>query len=301
LLSPQSAALIAFLLIPTPETQGSSSDKAIGLENLNFIMNHRTLRNTTTAPKTWIFLIFCGCLLLLIGCGGKSVIRPGTPSAAKEPELPRMRYTIQIGAFSSIDNAVRLTELLQQQGLDAYHFLHSSGLYKVRFENFRTKRAARSRAEDLKRAGVIDEFYIVGPEDYSAAGDYRYGNARLREEIVRTAEQYIGVPYRWGGESAQTGFDCSGLTMVVYRINGLDLPRSSRQQWNVGKSINLRQLQKGDLVFFATAGGTRVSHVGIYVGQNLFLHAPGKNRGIQTSSMASKYYRRHYVGARSYL
>jgi hypothetical protein len=265
------------------------------------MITQRTHQKVTSARKTCIFLIISGWLLLLIGCGGKSVIRPETPSAVKEPELPRMRYTIQVGAFSSIDNAVRLTELLQRQGLDAYHFLHSSGLYKVRFENFRTKRAARSRAEDLKRAGVIDEFYIVGPEDYSAAEDYRDGNARLREEIVRTARQYIGVPYRWGGESQQTGFDCSGLTMVVYRINGLDLPRSSGQQWNVGKSINRRQLQKGDLVFFATAGGNRVSHVGIYVGRNLFLHAPGKNRGIQTSSMSSKYYRRHYVGARSYL
>jgi len=260
-----------------------------------------TQENTTSALKICIVLFISGWLLLPAGCGGKSVIRPETPSVPKESKLHRMRYTIQVGAFSNIDNAVRLTEFLQRQGLDAYHFLHSSGLYKVRFENFRTKQAARSRAEDLKRAGVIDEFYIVGPEDYAAAGDYLDGNKRLREEIVRTARQYIGVPYRWGGESPQTGFDCSGLTMVVYRINGLDLPRSSGQQWNVGKSINRRQLQKGDLVFFATTGGNRVSHVGIYVGGNLFLHAPGKNRGIQTSSMSSRYYSNRYVGARSYL
>jgi cell wall-associated NlpC family hydrolase len=260
-----------------------------------------SVRSPQSSALIIYLLIISGWLFLLIGCGGKSVMRPEVPSAAKESELPRMRYTIQVGAFSNIENAVRLTELLQQQGLDAYHFLHSSGLYKVRFENFRDKNAALNRAEDLKRAGLIDEFYIVDPEDYTAAGDYRDENGRLREEIVRTARRYIGVPYRWGGESPQNGFDCSGLTMVVYRINGLDLPRSSRQQWNVGKSIHRRQLQKGDLVFFATAGGRRVSHVGIYAGGNLFLHAPGKNRRIQTSSMSNEYYSAHYVGARSYL
>ncbi len=261
----------------------------------------RTQANTASALKTYIVLIIYGWLLVLVGCGGESIIRPEEYSPAKEPELPRMRYTIQVGAFSNIDNAVRLTESLQRQGLDAYHFLHSSGLYKVRFENFRLKHSARSRAENLKQAGIIDAFYIVGPEDYTAARDYRDGNSRLREEIVKTARQYIGVPYRWGGESPQTGFDCSGLTMVVYRINGLDLPRSSRQQWKVGKSIDRRQLKKGDLVFFATDGGNRVSHVGIYAGGNLFLHAPGKNRRIQTSSMSSKYYSSRYLGARSYL
>jgi cell wall-associated NlpC family hydrolase len=265
------------------------------------MMNQRTHEKTLSALETCSLLIICGWLLLLYACAGESVIRPKDSSAERAPYLPRMRYTIQVGAFSNIDNAVRLTELLQQQGLDAYHFLHSSGLYKVRFENFRTKSSASKRAENLKRAGIIDEFYIVGPEDYTAATDYRDENARLREEIVRTARQYIGVPYRWGGESSQTGFDCSGLTMVVYRINGLDLPRSSRQQWNFGKAIDREQLQKGDLVFFATTAGNRVSHVGIYTGGNSFLHAPGKNRRIQTSSMSSKYYSSRYVGARSYL
>jgi hypothetical protein len=210
-----------------------------------------------------------------------------------------MRYTIQVGAFSNIDNALRLTAALERQGLDAYHFLHSSGLYKVRFENFRTKESARSRALDLQRRGIIDAFYIVEPDAYTA--DLSGGEARLREDIVKTARLYVGVPYRWGGKSPRTGFDCSGLTMVVYRLNGLDLPRSSRQQWKVGRRIDRSRLQKGDLVFFATSGGKSVSHVGIYAGGNKFLHAPGRGRQIQTSSLSSKYYRARYVGARSYL
>jgi hypothetical protein len=258
------------------------------------MMNNRTLRNAALA-------IISGCLLLAVGCGGESLIRPEESSAAKKSVLLRMRYTIQVGAFSNIDNAVRLTESLERQDLDAYHFLHSSGLYKVRFENFRTKQAARSRAVDLQRRGIFDGFYIVEPETYAAAADYHDGNAHLREEIVRTARRYVGVPYRWGGESPRTGFDCSGLTRVVYRLNGLDLPRSSKQQWKVGRRIDRSRLQKGDLVFFATTGGNRISHVGIYTGGNKFLHAPSRGRRIQSSSLSNKYFKTRYVGAKSYL
>jgi hypothetical protein len=255
-------------------------------------MNHRTLLTQNLALiSIWIVVV--------IGCGGDSVVRPVDSSAARVPVLLRMRYTIQVGAFSNIDNAVRLTASLERQGLDAYHFLHSSGLYKVRFENFRTKQAARSRALDLQRKGIIDAFYIVEPDAYTS--DSRDGETRLREEIVRTAGRYVGVPYRWGGESPKTGFDCSGLTMVVYRLNGLDLPRSSRQQWKAGRRIDRSRLQKGDLVFFATSGGKRVSHVGIYTGANKFLHAPGRGHRIRASSLSSKYYSARYVGARSYL
>lgn len=237
---------------------------------------------------------------MVVGCGGPA-IQSDTSPAVKKPYLPRMGFSIQVGAFSDIDNAVRLTRSLQQRGINAYHFLHSSGLYKVRFENYGTQIAARKRAEDLKGRGIIEAYYIVNPQDYAAAKGQRDGDVELREALVTTARRYVGVPYRWGGESPRTGFDCSGLTMVVYRINGLDLPRSSRQQWKAGIAINRHQLRKGDLVFFATRGGSKVSHVGIYAGGNKFLHAPGRGHRIQTSSLSSKYYRARFVGARTYL
>lgn len=240
-------------------------------------------------------------LLLIIGCGGETTVSRDISLPPPPKRLPPMRYTIQVGAFSNMNNAVRLTEILQNQGLDAYHFLHESGLYKVRFGNFSSKDAARRRAEELKSAGIIEVFYIVNPEDYAAIKDQQYGNTALREDIIRTAQRYIGVPYQWGGESARTGFDCSGLTMVVYQLNGLNLPRSSREQWRNGTPVGRSQLLKGDLVFFATSGVKRVSHVGIYLGNNKFLHAPGKGREIQVSSLSNKYYKNTYLGARTYL
>ena len=89
--------------------------------------------------------------------------------------------------------------------------------------------------------------------------------------------------------------------MVVYRLNGLELPRSSRQQWKAGRPVYQEELLKGDLVFFATTGGERVSHVGIYIGNNKFLHAPSSGRKIRISSMSNKYYKFRYLGARTYL
>ncbi|UCD77668.1 MAG: C40 family peptidase [Desulfobacterales bacterium] len=240
-------------------------------------------------------------MLILWGCGGTAILSQDELEAPPAAELPPMRHTIQVGAFSNMDNAVRLTAKLQAQGLNAYHFLHDSGLYKVRFGNYPTKNAALARAEYLKGAGIIDVYYIVGPNDYTASANRPGNRDYLRIDIVTTAQKYVGIPYKWGGESPRTGFDCSGLTMVVYRLNGLQLPRSSRAQWQAGRSVNRSQLQKGDLVFFATSGGQRVSHVGIYAGNNKFLHAPGKNRKIRMSSLSSKYYRTRYLGARTYL
>ena len=211
-----------------------------------------------------------------------------------------MGHSIQVGAFANMNNAVRFTEKLQSKGLDAYHFRHASGLYKVRFGNYYSKDFARKKAESLKAAGMIEEYYIVDPEDYAALSYKSGDNDYLRNEIVRTAKQYIGLPYRWGGESPDTGFDCSGLTMVVYQLNGLDLPRSSRQQWKAGRPVKRSQLERGDLVFFATAGGRRVSHVGIYTGNGKFLHAPRRGREIEIVSLSNGYYKRRYLGARSY-
>jgi cell wall-associated NlpC family hydrolase len=247
-------------------------------------------------PKTTFSSL--AIILLVVGCGGDATIRPdATPSK----HLPEMGYSIQVGAFANINNAVRLTEKLYKRGLNAFHFLHHSGLYKVRFGNYQTKASALRRADELQAGGIIELYYIVGPEDYAASDYRRYGESHARENIVETAKRYIGIPYRWGGESPQYGFDCSGFTMVVYRINGLYLPRSSRQQWRAGKFIPRNQLLKGDLVFFATSGGSKVSHVGLYMGDNKFLHAPGRGRKIKVASLTDGYFSKRYVGARTYL
>ena len=239
--------------------------------------------------------------VLITACSAPPQTPGPTPPTETPRTLPRLGYAIQAGAFADINNAVRFTRSLQTKGLDAYHFVSDAGLYKVRFGNFASKDSARQRAVYLKTRGIIDVYYIVQPEDYAVARYRDADNSRLRNELVKTAERYLGVPYRWGGESPASGFDCSGLTMVVYQLNGLKLPRTSAQQWRTGTPVRKNQLLKGDLVFFATAGGRKVSHVGIYTGDGQFLHAPRRGRNIQIASLSNSYYLSRYVGARSYM
>jgi len=212
-----------------------------------------------------------------------------------------MGYAIQVGAFSVLENAVRLTETLQAKDLTAYYFRDHTGLYKVRFGNYPSKELAEREAESFRSAGILKDYYIVTPEEYPTARLREKAVIEVRGEIVRTAESFLGLPYRWGGSSPEDGFDCSGLTMAVYQLNGLDLPRSSREQWGTGVPVGRRELSGADLVFFATSGRGRVSHVGIYIGKNRFIHAPGKGKTIRVDSLSKRYFRRRYVGARSYL
>jgi cell wall-associated NlpC family hydrolase len=234
--------------------------------------------------------ILACCMLLMIGCG-RAPIKPSSTYSFKTP-LDRIRYTIQVGAFSNIENAIRFTEKLRGQDINAYHFLHSSGLYKVRFGNFASRATAVQRARALVRTGIVSDYYIVAPRNYSTS--------ILGNNIVQTAGSFLGVPYRWGGESVEEGFDCSGFTMTVYRLNGLDLPRSSRSQWHTGRTVGKSDLKKGNLVFFRTAGNGKVSHVGIYTGNGQFIHAPGSGKKVRRSSLNSRYYKAHYAGAKTY-
>jgi hypothetical protein len=252
--------------------------------------------------RKWRQLFVTSLLFILaIGCRGKPAVVPSAEPVVPQRVFSRIGYAIQVGAFSDLNNAVRLTQTLQDRGLNAYYFVHKTGLYKVRFGDFPSKESARRKAENLLALGIIDEYYIVGPGDYPKSKDRRKAITYLRNEIVTAAKSFVGVPYRWGGASPQHGFDCSGFSMAVYHLNGLNLPRSSKAQWESGSPVNRSRLSKGDLVFFATSGGRRISHVGIYVGEDKFIHAPGRNKRIRFDSLSKRYFRRRYVGARTYL
>jgi len=237
-------------------------------------------------------------LILFSGCASHA---PVYDRETALENFTRLGYSIQAGAFSDLNNAVRLTESLQATGLDAYYFVHTSGLYKVRFGNFPTYKKAFLQAQTLNRQHIIAEYYIVSPDESAAGKRKTLGETYLRNQLVKTSRSFIGIPYRWGGTSASKGFDCSGLTMAVYHLNGLNLPRTSKEQSCSGIAIRKYQLKKGDLVFFATTGSRRVSHVGIYIGRNQFIHAPGRGKNIRMESLANGYYLKRYAGARTYI
>lgn len=240
-----------------------------------------------------------GALWLTLGCFHPSP-RPAPPTheALRAPALTRLGFSIQVGAFAQVENAARLTENLHAQGLEATYFL-SGALYRVRFGDYANRETARTKAQALRAAGVIQDFYIVSPEEPEPGLSKPANERDLRENLVKTARGYLGVPYLWGG-TTDKGFDCSGLAQGVYRLNGLKLPHSSREQCALGSAVAKENLQLGDLVFFATSGSGQVSHVGIYIGGGAFIHAPGRGRSICTEKLSDTYFQKHWVAGRTY-
>ena len=115
----------------------------------------------------------------------------------------------------------------------------------------------------------------------------------VRSKIVFTALQMVGVPYRYGGESPE-GFDCSGLVQYAYRSAGVSLPRTARDQLHASTPVALADAREGDLLFFRSKD---YSHVGIYLGQGRFVHAPSTGRTVSIANFGDAYYRRNFVRA----
>ncbi len=112
------------------------------------------------------------------------------------------------------------------------------------------------------------------------------------------AQSLIGTPYKYGGNSPDTGFDCSGFVVHVYReTRGFNLPRSSQSLAAQGQVLNRDELAAGDLVFFNTRR-KKFSHVGIYLGDNTFVHAPSRGGFVRIDELSNPYWLKHYNGAR---
>ena len=117
-------------------------------------------------------------------------------------------------------------------------------------------------------------------------------------ELVVNAMGFLGVPYKWGGTDADSGFDCSGFVASVYQQSiGLLLPRKAEQQAATTQKIDQTDLQPGDLVFFNTMRRA-FSHVGIYIGNGKFIHAPRAGAEVRVESMGGSYWQRRFDGAR---
>jgi cell wall-associated NlpC family hydrolase len=130
----------------------------------------------------------------------------------------------------------------------------------------------------------------------NSAGGSTAPSVSVGQQIVNFAENYLGYPYVWGGTSPDTGFDCSGFVKYVFAQMGYSLSRTAAQQTTNGYSVT--DLEVGDLVFFngTYSSNTAASHVGIYIGDNQFIHAA--SGGIKITSLSEDYYAARYVGAR---
>jgi cell wall-associated NlpC family hydrolase len=117
------------------------------------------------------------------------------------------------------------------------------------------------------------------------------------QNAIQVASQFLGTPYRFGGASPATGFDCSGIAQYAYGQSGVTLPRVAADQFKVGQPVDRSQLQPGDLVFFRDSTGY-IHHEGIYLGNDRFLHAPHTGDVVKISSLDDSYYAGQFAGGR---
>lgn len=116
-----------------------------------------------------------------------------------------------------------------------------------------------------------------------------------RQLVLKNVSAQLGKPYRWGGNSPKTGFDCSGLVFFAHAQAGLKVPRKSKMQLSKAKKVTLNHLQPGDLLFFRTRSST--SHVGIFIGGHKFIHAPSHGKRVSKASLDNYYWHRHLYAA----
>lgn len=273
--------------------------------------------------------LFCGIILLFATTAG---------STAPAPGITRLGYAIQMGAFAEVKNAERFTARLQSKGIEAFYFRKDNGVYAVRFGDFPTRDKARSVADKLVADRLIGSYYIAPPSEvvFSRLRESGWQKAP-RDEIrapreaapadgvkdkggelgdkprqkapkgdrdmgaiaARTAERFVGIPYRWGGDNVVDGMDCSGFVRAVYNLCGVSIPRTSREQFRAGEKVGRDELRDGDLVFFGSSE-EKINHVGIYVGSGRFVHAPRQGEEIRVSTVDESYFERRFVGARRY-
>mgnify|MGYP000056235252 FL=1 len=136
-----------------------------------------------------------------------------------------------------------------------------------------------------------------GHSNSSSSGRRSSGSQDEAGDLIMNAMSLIGLSYRFGGNSPTQGLDCSGFMQYIFkRSMGITLPRTSAEMATVGQQVDRANLKPGDMVFFGSGG--RVSHVGMYIGNDRFIHAPRTGRDIEITSMNGTYWKNRYITAR---
>jgi peptidoglycan DL-endopeptidase LytE len=207
---------------------------------------------------------------------------------------PQRTYVVQKGdtlqrvstkTGRSIDEIKRLNQL-------------GSGPLKIGHTLALEPSAAEGGEEDLADPEDAAEEEGPGIEQEKQAGAEPIGKWNTQEErslLVRVVRTFLGAPYRLGGSTLK-GLDCSAFVKRIYEVFNVYLPRTAREQSNVGKAVAKDDLQEGDLVFFkAQAPRTSNAHVGIYIGNNQFVHASSANREVKVDSLNTPYFSSHFT------
>ena len=207
-----------------------------------------------------------------------------TLNVRKKPDnsaeiIDHLALNTEVTIIENVDNTWAKVKVKQIEGYVASKYLSD------------TKTEVTSRSEDVVRESPNQENVNNASQEVTTTG-------KLGQDIVTYAKQYLGYKYVSGGSSPDTGFDCSGFTCYVYKHFGITLNRTSSAQNSNGTGIAKENLQPGDLLIFNNSSNSGIGHVGIYMGDNNFIHAANGSKGVVTTSLTNSYYVTRYVGAR---
>ena len=214
-------------------------------------------------------------------------LKPGQQLLVKK--IVPKTYTVRKGDTLSkiaLKFAVDADELRDINGLDTERLRPGQNLFlKQETEPEEQTQYAAILSEEKIKDNVPD---VSIPEDLD-----------LKDKLILFAKKFMNIPYRFGGTSL-FGIDCSGYVQKVYSMIGVNLPRSAREQFHEGQPVDTGELSIGDLVFFRTYAPFP-SHVGIYLGDNLFIHASSRGKKVTIDSLTEPFYIKRFIGAKRVL
>jgi cell wall-associated NlpC family hydrolase len=224
------------------------------------------------------------------------------PNLSVPPAAPPSQSTVTNTSSSNTAN-----QSLPEAGTDTPELIHTvvagETLYRIALRynvSLESIRAANNLSSDAISAGQQIKIPVIATTVSSPSNpSFSPSNSSL-PDVREVSQRYLGVTYRYGGTNPSAGLDCSGFVQIVFAELGLKLPRTSALQFQAGIAVDRENLTEGDLVFFDTLG-RGVSHVGIYLGDDQFIHAASNPGKVTISSLSEKYWQPKYLGARRVL
>ena len=231
--------------------------------------------------------------ILLIPTGKKKQIvetsKKGSGKTVQKPLIQKESYVVRRG-----DNLYSISKRIGVPvgEIKKMNQLHSSALKTgqllifPKLENGLEEGAEEfGDAEEMTGEGLVD-----GDGDGKGAPEAlgKWNNPEERNLFVKVVKTFLGAPYRLGGSTLK-GIDCSAFVKKIYQIFSVDLPRTAREQCCIGKKVEKDQLEEGDLVFFKTRRANN-THVGIYIGNNEFVHASSRNKEVKVDNLSAPYF-----------
>jgi len=225
------------------------------------------------------------------------------------------KYSIPVSELKEINN-LRSTKLkigqrllIQKSGPKTYTVRKGDSIYRIarrfKISNEELKEINGLETDVLKpgqrlllepEGEVYDARHLEEKMEEEIKKVSELKELTLKEKLILFAEKFLDIPYRFGGNSL-LGIDCSAYVKKVYSLIGIELPRSARLQYHEGEAVDKKELSLGDLVFFRTYASFP-SHVGIYLGNDLFIHASSADRRVTIDSLNTPYYMKRFIGAK---